>query len=175
MPATVTLVRHGETAWSLTGQHTGLTDIPLTAEGERKARALQDRFRGITFTECSPARSYAPDAPASWPDLANRRRSIRTSLNGTTATTRGGLRGDPRRRPGRRLFRDGCPNGETSRRGHARRSRRRPSSGDGRPCDRIFKRPHLKVLAARWPGIRLQRGACSAQHRERERPRLRAW
>ena len=49
MPATITLVRHGETAWSLTGQHTGLTDMPLTAEGERKARSLQDRFKRITF------------------------------------------------------------------------------------------------------------------------------
>jgi broad specificity phosphatase PhoE len=49
MPASVTLVRHGETAWSLSGQHTGLTDLPLTEEGERKARALRDRFKGVTF------------------------------------------------------------------------------------------------------------------------------
>ena len=38
------LVRHGQTAWSLTGQHTGLTDLPLTADGERQAAALQPRL-----------------------------------------------------------------------------------------------------------------------------------
>ncbi len=44
------LVRHGETAWSLSGQHTSRTDIPLTARGEDQARALGARLRAITFT-----------------------------------------------------------------------------------------------------------------------------
>jgi probable phosphoglycerate mutase len=43
------LARHGETPWTITGQHTGLTDLPLTARGERNARALQERLRGIEF------------------------------------------------------------------------------------------------------------------------------
>ena len=43
------LARHGETAWSLTGQHTGLTDLPLTENGERNARRLGDRLKGLTF------------------------------------------------------------------------------------------------------------------------------
>ena len=43
------LARHGETAWSLTGQHTGLTDLPLTERGERNARQLGERLRGLTF------------------------------------------------------------------------------------------------------------------------------
>src|SRR5262249_47230863 len=43
------LARHGETAWSLTGQHTGLTDLPLTEIGERNARRLRDRLVGLTF------------------------------------------------------------------------------------------------------------------------------
>src|SRR4026209_2197884 len=45
------LARHGETAWSLTGQHTGLTDIPLTERGERNARQLGKRLEGITFSK----------------------------------------------------------------------------------------------------------------------------
>jgi probable phosphoglycerate mutase len=43
------LVRHGETAWTLSGQHTGRTDIPLTERGERDAQALSARLRGMTF------------------------------------------------------------------------------------------------------------------------------
>ncbi len=41
------LARHGETAWSLTGQHTGLTDLPLTERGEQNARALGERLIGV--------------------------------------------------------------------------------------------------------------------------------
>ena len=43
------LARHGETAWSLSGQHTGLTDLPLTARGERNASRLRQRLAGLTF------------------------------------------------------------------------------------------------------------------------------
>ena len=45
------LARHGETAWAISGQHTGKTDIPLTERGERNARALGDRLKGLSFTE----------------------------------------------------------------------------------------------------------------------------
>src|SRR5205085_12294825 len=41
--------RHGETAWTITGQHTGLTDLPLTPRGEYNARALAERFAGVAF------------------------------------------------------------------------------------------------------------------------------
>ena len=47
----VYLARHGETAWSLTGQHTGLTDLPLTEHGEQNARRLGKRLRGLTFAK----------------------------------------------------------------------------------------------------------------------------
>ena len=45
----VYLVRHGETAWSISRQHTGRTDIPLTDQGERDAQALSERLRDIGF------------------------------------------------------------------------------------------------------------------------------
>ena len=45
----VYLARHGETAWTISGQHTGLTDLPLTERGERNARRLEERLRGMTF------------------------------------------------------------------------------------------------------------------------------
>src|SRR5919198_5382864 len=43
------LARHGETAWTVSGQHTGLTDIPLTERGERNALRLGERLKGMTF------------------------------------------------------------------------------------------------------------------------------
>src|SRR6202142_3576607 len=45
----VYLARHGETAWSLSGQHTGLTDLPLTRRGECNARQLGRRLQGLEF------------------------------------------------------------------------------------------------------------------------------
>src|SRR5438128_11934924 len=45
------LARHGETAWSLSGQHTGLTDLLLTERGERNARQLGERLQGVSFSE----------------------------------------------------------------------------------------------------------------------------
>jgi len=47
----VYLARHGETAWTLSGQHTGLTDLPLTERGERNARRLQERLRALSFAK----------------------------------------------------------------------------------------------------------------------------
>ena len=48
-PQVVYLARHGETAWSLSGQHTGLTDLPLTKRGECNARRLGERLKGLSF------------------------------------------------------------------------------------------------------------------------------
>jgi broad specificity phosphatase PhoE len=47
----VYIARHGETAWSLSGQHTGLTDLPLTSNGERNARRLGERLKSMTFAK----------------------------------------------------------------------------------------------------------------------------
>jgi broad specificity phosphatase PhoE len=48
------LVRHGETAWSLSGRHTSSTDVPLTERGERDAQALSATLNGLSFAKvCS--------------------------------------------------------------------------------------------------------------------------
>ncbi|HSF58801.1 MAG TPA: histidine phosphatase family protein, partial [Candidatus Binatia bacterium] len=47
----VYVARHGETAWSLSGQHTGITDLPLTDRGEQNARRLGERLKGLTFAK----------------------------------------------------------------------------------------------------------------------------
>ncbi len=110
----VYLARHGETAWSLSGRHTGRTDIPLTERGEDNARRLRGRLEGITFTEVlvSP--------------LQRARRTCELAGFGAVAKVtpdlvewdygdyEGRLTSDIRReRPGWYLFRDGCPGGES--------------------------------------------------------------
>ncbi len=55
----VYLARHGETAWTISGQYTGLTDLPLTERGERNARGLGQRLQGLTF-----ARVFTASYPA---------------------------------------------------------------------------------------------------------------
>src|SRR5262245_18374647 len=47
----VYVARHGNTAWTHSGQHTGLTDLPLTPDGERNAQRLGERLKGMTFTQ----------------------------------------------------------------------------------------------------------------------------
>jgi broad specificity phosphatase PhoE len=155
MPASVTLVRHGETAWSLTGQHTGLTDIPLTEEGERKARALRDRFKGLKFD-----RAFASP-------LLRARRTCELAGFGEAAKVDPDLvewnYGDYEGRtskeilaahPGWLLFRDGCPNGEQPADVGARADRviARLRTVDDRAI--VFSSGHiLRVLAARWLGL----------------------
>ena len=48
---TIYVARHGETAWSITGQHTGLTDLPLTERGEHNASRLKDRLKDLDFKQ----------------------------------------------------------------------------------------------------------------------------
>ncbi len=114
MPLRLYLVRHGETEWSLSGQYTGRTDIPLTAHGEDEARELGLRIRDIPFARVltSPLKraqhtcALAGLGPASEvePDLAewdNGDDEGRTPADILTS------------RPGWNLFRDGSPHGET--------------------------------------------------------------
>lgn len=64
MDPTIVLIRHGETAWSRTGRHTGVSDVPLTSEGERQAQALraivgQERFALVLTSPRQRARATA--------------------------------------------------------------------------------------------------------------------
>src|SRR5262245_36979008 len=109
----VCLARHGETAWSLTGQHTGLTDLPLTEQGQPKARLLGKRLRGYTFGRVftSPLkRAMRTCELAGFGEAAEVDRLLVEWNYGlyegrTTAEIR-------RESPDWELFRDGCPAGE---------------------------------------------------------------
>ena len=108
------LIRHGETAWSLTGQHTGWTDLPLTEGGEGQARRLKERLGAMTF-------EHVFSSP-----LQRARRTAQLAGFGSSVVLdpelvewnygqyEGRTSADIRHsRPEWDLFRDGCPGGES--------------------------------------------------------------
>jgi len=149
------VARHGETAWSLTGQHTGLTDLPLTEAGERNARRLAERLKGLTFVKVfsSPLRRAVRTCElAGFGAVAE----IDCDLVEWNYGEYEGRRGAEIRteRPEWQLFRDGCPGGESPQQVAARAdrvvSRVRAVKGDVL----LFSSGHfIRVLAARWIGI----------------------
>jgi probable phosphoglycerate mutase len=162
----VCLARHGETAWSLSGQHTGLTDLPLTERGESDARSLAARLRGmesegIAFPKVlsSPLQRAARTC-----DLAGfgSRSDIDPDLLEWNYGDYEGLRTAEIRaqRPDWRLFRHGCPGGESPDQIGARADRvvaRVRSIGQN---VLLFSSGHfLRVLAARWLGLGAGAGA----------------
>jgi broad specificity phosphatase PhoE len=146
------LARHGETAWTLSRQHTGRSDIPLTDRGERNARSLGDRLRGTSFTTVltSPLKRAARTAELAGfgrvavpdPDLMEWDYGQYDSL--TTAQIR-------QQDPHWMLFRDGGPAGESVAAVGARADRvvGRLLGCQGRVL--LFGHGHFfRVLAARW-------------------------
>ena len=95
------LARHGETAWSLTGQHTGLTDLPLTERGERNARRLGERLKGITFAKVFTSPLQRAARTCELAGFGAGPRSIRTWSNGTMANMK--VFAPPRSVPGIRI------------------------------------------------------------------------
>ncbi len=149
------LARHGETAWSLTGRHTGLTDLPLTARGERNARRLGKRLAGITFAKVftSPLQRAVRTCELAGFGAAA---EVDPNLVEWNYGEYEGLRTDQiqAKRPGWLLFRDGCPGGESpeqvGRRADRTVDRLRASQG----IVLVFSSGHfLRVLAARWLGL----------------------
>lgn len=155
MPLRLYLVRHGETEWSLSGQHTGRTDIPLTERGEDGARELGQRLRDIPFARVltsprqrarrtcelaglGPMAEIEPDlAEWNYGDYEGQRTADILQA-----------------RPGWNIFRDGCPRGETP----AQISERADSVlAPLRVLDvnvALFSHGHFgRVLAARWIGL----------------------
>jgi len=149
------LARHGETAWSLTGQHTGFTDLPLTERGEHNARLLGKRLAGVTFVKVftSPLqRATRTCELAGFAAVAEVDRNLVEWNYGEYE----GLRTAEihAKRPGWQLFRDGCPGGESPDQVAARAdqavSRVRAIKGNVL----IFSSGHfLRMLASRWLGL----------------------
>ena len=149
------LARHGETAWSLTGQHTGLTDLPLTELGERNARRLRDRLSGLAFAKVftSPLRRAMRTCELA--GFGSRAELVPDLVEWDYGEYEGRRTVEIRAvRPDWQLFRDGCPGGESPQQ-VAARADRVVNRLRGLPGDiLLFSSGHfLRVLAARWVGI----------------------
>jgi probable phosphoglycerate mutase len=151
----VYLVRHGETEWSLSGQHTGLTDLPLTPAGEEQARRLRRRLQPVSFAKVlsSPLQRASRTC-----ELAGY--GSKAELDSDLVEWNyGDYEGKKRdwilaTRPGWQIFRDGCPNGESPGEVGTRADRviSRISRVDGNVL--LFSSGHiLRVLMARWLGL----------------------
>ena len=151
----VYLAKHGETAWTLSRQHTGLTDLPLTERGERTARRLGERLKELTFAKVltSPLQRAARTCElAGFGRVAEVDRDLVEWDYGQYE----GRRTDEIRaeRPGWELFRDGCPGGESPKQVSERADRvvRRVRAVQGDVL--LFTSGHfMRVLATRWLGL----------------------
>jgi broad specificity phosphatase PhoE len=147
------LARHGETGWSISGQHTGRTDVPLTPRGEINARQLGIRLAGVDFIQVFTS------------PLQRARRTCKLAGFGARAQVDAdlaevdygryeGRRTDEIRKeaPGWDLFRDGCPEGESVEAFAARVDRVVARLRDYREGNvLLFAHMHIfRFLAARW-------------------------
>jgi broad specificity phosphatase PhoE len=151
----VYLARHGETEWSITGQHTGATDLPLTEKGEQDAQRLGPRLRGLCFERVFTSPSLRASRTCQLAGFGSAA-EVDPDLAEWNYGEYEGLRtGDIQaKRPGWHIFHDGCPGGESP-------------AEIGQRADRVVKRLRpfkrevlifssghfLRVLAARWLGL----------------------
>ena len=149
------LARHGETAWTISRQHTGATDLPLTAQGEGEALRLGERLQGLTFAAVltSPLqRAIRTCELAGFGHMAKVEPDL---IEWNYGAYEGRTSADiHRERPDWQLFRDGCPGGESPDQIGARADRviRRVRSIEGNTL--LFSSGHiLRVFAARWLGL----------------------
>ncbi|MBV8631888.1 MAG: histidine phosphatase family protein [Silvibacterium sp.] len=149
------LARHGDTAWTVSGQHTGRTDLPLLPQGEENARRLGERLKGLSF-----AKIYTSP-------LQRATRTCELAGFGAIAETDpdlmewdyGQYEGLKRaeilkQHPDWQLFRDGCPGGESAVQVGERADRviARVRAAQGNVL--LFSSGHLlRTLCARWLGL----------------------
>jgi broad specificity phosphatase PhoE len=153
--STLYLARHCETAWSVSGRHTGLTDLPLTERGEHHARELGVRLQGLTFVKVftSPLQRASRTCELAGfqavaeilPDLVEWNYGAYEGRSTAEIHTE---------QPDWQLFRDGCPGGESPEQIGVRADRvvhrMRAIAGNAL----LFSSGHLlRVLAARWLGL----------------------
>jgi broad specificity phosphatase PhoE len=181
----VVLVRHGETEWSRSGQHTGRTDVPLTEAGIRNAELLAPRLERRRFAAVFTSPLSRASETCRLAGLGEKAQVREELLEWDYGEYEGITTQEIReRRPGWLLWRDGCPGGEDAQQVGRRADRLidevRRLGGDAA----LFAHGHvLRVIAARWVGLppeaggllALSTGTVSVLGYEREVAIIRLW
>src|SRR5205823_14101045 len=151
----ISLARHGETAWTISHQHTGRTDLPLTPQGEAEATRLGQRLQGLTFAAVltSPLRRAVRTCELAGLGSAAEIEAdlVEWNYGAYEGRTSAEIHAE---RPDWQLFRDGAPDGESPDQIGARADRviRRVRAIAGNTL--LFSSGHfLRVFAARWLGL----------------------
>jgi broad specificity phosphatase PhoE len=154
-PGDVVLVRHGETDWSLSGQHTGRTDIPLTPAGEAAARALAPVLAPIAFAHLWSSPLARARRTAELAGCGDRLELEDDLMEWNYGAYEGRTSAEIQATaPGWQVFRDGCPEGESPEQVGARVDRVIDRLRRGAGPSLVVAHGHLlRVLAARWLGL----------------------
>lgn len=151
----VYLARHGETPWTITGQHTGRTDLPLTERGESNARRLGERLSGLTFGKVFTSPLQRAKRTCELAGFGSVAQIDSDLVEWDYGDYEGRLTSDIlKERPDWQLFRDGCPGGESPQQVAARADRVVARVRAVAADVLLFSSGHfLRVLATRWIGI----------------------
>jgi broad specificity phosphatase PhoE len=148
----VVLVRHGETAWSRSGQHTGNTDIPLTPDGEAAAARLEPLLAGVAFAQVLSSPLQRARRTAELAGFAGRLRVDADLVEWNYGAYEGLTSAEIQvQAPGWLVFSDGCPDGESPGQVAERVDRLLSKVRADQGPALLFAHGHLlRVLVARW-------------------------
>lgn len=154
------LIRHGETAWTKSGQHTSITDIHLTAEGERQARAMKERLQKISFEAVISSPMQRATATCDFAGLESKRLIDEDAMEWNYGKYEGLTSEEIREREEDwTIFSNGAPDGESLRDITVRADRMLKKLLAYRKRTALFSHGHfLRVLAARWLQLPAQEG-----------------
>jgi len=182
------LARHGDTPWTVSGQHTGRTDVPLTDQGEQNARQLGERLQVNSFTRVFTSPLERATKTCKLAGFGERAEIDSDLLEWDYGSYEGETTAAIlQKAPGWQLYRDGCPSGESPEAVAVRAehfiARVRDIKGDVL----AFSSGHIiRMIAARWLGIPpaagrffycrpASVGVLGYEHNSYEEPIIRAW
>lgn len=155
------IMRHGETDWSRSGQHTGRTDLPLTQRGEEEARQLGTRIRDVTFSQVFTSPLQRAQKTCEIAGLAGSARSDPNLIEWDNGQYEGLTTAQIlEAHPGWDLYRDGCPGGELPAEVCQRASQFIQATRDMPGNIALFTHGHFaRALATQWIGIPVKHGS----------------